>query len=156
MGQVRARRFAAVVAVATVAAATFGAVASATTTPSVTTTPTIVEVGGLAPGGRPTWIANSGGFLWVTETAANDIARITTSGAVTTYPVPTTPAGLTGITAGPNGNVWFVESTASQVGQITPNGVVTEYPLASGSDPLRIVTGLDADVVGGRDLAQLR
>ena len=44
----------------------------------------------------------------------NKIGRITTSGTVTEYPVPTPNSGLGGIAAGPDGALWFTEPNARQ------------------------------------------
>ena len=40
----------------------------------------------------------------------NKIGRITTSGSITEFPVPTPVARADGITAGPDGAVYFTES----------------------------------------------
>src|SRR5579883_91904 len=69
------------------------------------------------------------GNLWITEPAANRIAKITTSGAVTEYAVPTAGASPWEIVAGPDGNLWFTEPLASNIGRITPSGAITEYPI---------------------------
>src|SRR5690348_13489554 len=49
------------------------------------------------------------GALWFTETAGNNIGRITTSGAITEYPAPTTPFNYSPgyIVTGPDGELWF-------------------------------------------------
>ena len=67
------------------------------------------------------------------------IGRITTSGAVTTFPV----LEPDDIAAGPDGALWFTESIAGSIGRITTSGVVTEYPGPSGSGPTGIVAGPD-------------
>src|SRR4051812_45745561 len=61
---------------------------------------------------------SSDGALWFTEFTENRIGRITTSGAVTEFPVPTPRSHPRWITGGPDGNVWFTEST--RVARITP------------------------------------
>ncbi len=60
---------------------------------------------------RPDGItAGPDGNLWFTESGGNKIGRITPSGQITEFPLPT---GITkpyypiGITAGPEGNLWF-------------------------------------------------
>jgi len=89
--------------------------------------------------------AGPDGALWFTESTANQIGRITTSGAITSYPVPTANSGLMGITAGPDGALWFTESAVKQIGRITTSGTVTEYPIpaASYSLPDQIAAGPD-------------
>src|SRR5262249_6275773 len=83
----------------------------------------------------------SDGALWFGG-IPGAVGRITTSGAVTQFPVPKTPpppgytpaepdapATVSGITAMPDGALWFT-GTPGQVGRITTSGVVTEIPLS--------------------------
>lgn len=66
--------------------------------------------------------------LWFTEKAGK-IGRITTSGVITEYPVPTSsspphgPSG--GLVAGPDGALWYTEF--DYIGRISTTGAVTEY-----------------------------
>lgn len=102
------------------------------------------------------------GNLWFTIYNANGlkIGKMTTSGAITEYAIPSGSASLgdgdDGITAGPDGNVWFTEYDANKIGKITPSGVITEYQLAGvvntigkppvTSQPMGIVTGPDGNL----------
>jgi streptogramin lyase len=97
------------------------------------------------PNSRLWWITpGPDGALWFTEYAANNIGRITTSGAVTEYPVPTANPQLTYITTGPDGALWFTENLADKIGRITTAGAVTEYPVpTAGANPYAIITGPD-------------
>jgi hypothetical protein len=67
--------------------------------------------------------------LWFIEKCCN-IGRMTTSGAVTEYPVS---GYLNGIATGPDGALWFTNDRCStcgcQIGRITTAGVLTEYGL---------------------------
>ncbi len=80
--------------------------------------------GGITPG--------PDGALWFTYSYA--VGRISTSGAVTIFPL--TPGWVTGtsIVAGPDGALWFTSSTnqttaTNQIGRITTSGAITEYPV---------------------------
>src|SRR5438270_281937 len=53
--------------------------------------------------------AGPDGNLWFTEYIGNRIGRITPTGTVTEFPIPTTNSQPVGITGGPDGNVWFTE-----------------------------------------------
>jgi streptogramin lyase len=107
------------------------------------------------------------GNLWVTEnntvcgtdfcTGANaTIARITPSGAVTEFPVPTAESFLYGIAQGPDGNIWFTESqgglldigpAGGKIGKITPSGTITEYATPTdASVPTLIASGPDGNM----------
>jgi streptogramin lyase len=83
------------------------------------------------------------GNLWFTE--ENKIGRLTTSGGLTEYTLPS-GRGPTGIATGPDGNLWFTEGAASQIGRMTPAGVVTEFPLMPNSDPIQIALGQDGNL----------
>jgi virginiamycin B lyase len=120
----------------------------------------------LAPGSRPGAIAlGPGGNVWFTDsgtpTAGGDaepaIGRLTPSGAVSRFRLPTqeaNPMGAPGmgsfpaaIVAGPDGAMWFTEAGADQIGQITAEGVIAEFPLPgrerAHASPNAIVTGPD-------------
>lgn len=82
--------------------------------------------------------------MWFTEFYSNKIGRITTTGQVTEFNIPTANAGAFGITAGPDGALWFTELTAGTIGRITTSGIVTEYVLRTTAPrPAGITTGAD-------------
>jgi virginiamycin B lyase len=88
------------------------------------------------------------GNLWFTESKPFKIGRITPQGAITEFPIATSPAAnafVTDIAAGPDGNLWFTAvNGASEIGRVTPQGVFAEFPLPSpDGDPIGIVTGPD-------------
>lgn len=92
------------------------------------------------------------GTLWFTESPAtgsseSKIGRITTSGAITEYVLPTSSVLLSpgGIVSGPDGALWFTEPDPSnKIGRITTSGLITEYPLpASFTFPYGIAVGSD-------------
>src|SRR5207245_8578256 len=77
--------------------------------------------------GAPASHAGAHANLWFSEIALplSDfvnvyIGRITTSGTITEYLVPTTNDYMGGITSGPDGNIWFVESTG-KIGHLVLN-----------------------------------
>ena len=79
-------------------------------------------------GARPRYItAGPDGNLWFTDSAYDKIRRISTTGSITEFPVPTAGSGLGHITPGPDGNLWFVEENMGNIGRITPSGAVAEY-----------------------------
>ncbi|HUA21517.1 MAG TPA: PASTA domain-containing protein, partial [Bryobacteraceae bacterium] len=96
-------------------------------------------VGGITPG--------SDGALWFTESDANKIGRITTSGKVAEYPLPFVTGSddfLKGITSGPDGALWFTETIANRIGRITLDGNISEYPIPTvNSEPVGIALGPD-------------
>ena len=98
--------------------------------------------------------AGPDGALWFVYDDLNStvghIGRITTTGVITTYQVPTSQPELSGITAGPDGALWFTEGRSDKIGRITTSGNITEYSLPPGTAssslgpyPLAITAGPD-------------
>jgi streptogramin lyase/pimeloyl-ACP methyl ester carboxylesterase len=97
------------------------------------------------------------GSLWVASGSAgaveppNEIARITTTGEVTHFPVPSNPSLPREITSGPDGNLWFTEYNVNNgsgaIGRITISGTITEFPIPTHwAEPYGIASGLDNDL----------
>jgi streptogramin lyase len=90
-------------------------------------------------GGATSIASGSDGNIWYTGFSGVDyspgIGKMTTSGAVTTYPLPSGYSSPENIIAGPNGNLWFTATNSNTggyvVGDITPSGSITTYPLPS-------------------------
>ena len=113
------------------------------------------------------------GNLWFTEVLVNQqhtiiigskIGRISPSGSITEFPLPTANSYSDGITTGPDGNLWFTEVLVNQqhtiigskIGRISPSGSITEFPLpTANSYPDGITSGPDGNLwftkwVGGK------
>lgn len=80
-------------------------------------------------------VAGPDGALWFTETNANKIGRITTSGKISEIPVPndtpgTSDSGPTKIVAS-GGALWFLTDLGESVYRLTTSGTLTE--LAQGN-----------------------
>jgi len=65
--------------------------------------------------------AGPDGNLWFTELGANQIGRVTTSGAFREFPIPTAGSYADGIAAGPDGNLWFTEFYGNKIGVVRPS-----------------------------------
>ena len=57
--------------------------------------------------------------LWFSDTGGGHVSRMTTSGEVTEYPIPS-GAVANEITAGPDGALYFTETQYDRIGRITP------------------------------------
>jgi len=87
------------------------------------------------------------GNLWITEYLDNKIGRISPTGTLTEFPIPTVNSEPFGITAGPDGNLWFTESFHSNIGRMTVTGAITEFPLPTANCwPEGITSGPDGNV----------
>jgi streptogramin lyase len=87
------------------------------------------------------------GNLWFAESIVNKIGRMTTSGTVTEFVIPSAVSIPTSITSGPDGNMWFTETKANQIGRITTSGVITEFALlGANSQPSSITSGPDGNL----------
>ena len=87
--------------------------------------------------------AGPDGALWFTEGgAASAIGRITTAGAITSYP---SSLGPEDIAAGPDGALWFTGSTTagSSIGRVTTAGTVTAFPNVAEGVSFGITQGPD-------------
>ena len=77
------------------------------------------------------------GAMWFVERNVNKIGRITTTGSVTEFDIPTARSEPYAITSGNDGALWFVEKsrTANRIGRITVDGVISEFriPIAGAS-----------------------
>jgi virginiamycin B lyase len=58
------------------------------------------------------------GNIWFAE--GPKIGRMTPSGTLTEFTVPTANAGAWGITVGPDGNLWFTENATNKIGASPP------------------------------------
>ena len=82
--------------------------------------------------------------VWFTENNAARIGKITPSGVVTEYAIPSRQTGYD-IAAGATGTLWFSES-GGIIGKITTVGKITEYPLPSRSCSFGIGKGPDGNM----------
>lgn len=101
-------------------------------------------------GGGPVDLAQGiDGNMWFTAEGA--VGRITTSGHVSIFNLPTHSNSAEGITRGPDGKMWFAEpgglfdSGEGMIGSVTAAGVVTEFPL-TGGQPHNLCAGSDGNL----------
>src|SRR5262249_27668288 len=85
---------------------------------------------GLNKDAEPIGIASQAGALWIAGGVLDSsIARVSTGGTVTVFPLPTPNARPYGIAVGADGGLWFTERDANQIGRITTGGGITEFPI---------------------------
>ena len=83
------------------------------------------------PGAGPTQLVTApDGTVWFGENNSSKISKITSSGAITSYTVPSYSyygACVRQLTVGPDGNIWFVDANTDQIGRITNSGAITKF-----------------------------
>ena len=97
------------------------------------------------PGGGPFALApGPDAAMWFTELSANKIGRITSTGVISEFSIPTPDSFPQSIALGADGNLWFTERNVGKIGRITPLGVITEFPIPTPDRyPLSIASGPD-------------
>jgi virginiamycin B lyase len=82
--------------------------------------------------------------LWFTEDESNQIGRMSSTGDVREFPLPTANASPSGIIVGPDGHLWFIERAAGKLGRIGVDGAITE--LAMPSAATSVASGPDGNL----------
>lgn len=86
------------------------------------------------------------GDLWFTDFDA--IGKMTTTGALQEFPIPTPVPYANSIAVGFDGNLWFTEQVG-KIGRITTAGVITEFPVPE--IPATSVSTLAGVIAAGPD-----
>ena len=90
-------------------------------------------------GGATFIIDGPDGNMWFTEESGNKIGRITPSGAITEFPIPTAGSTPKNLVVGADGNIWFPEAKAGNIARITMSGAITEIPVVGDPTTVRLV-----------------
>ena len=101
--------------------------------------------------GASSFVSGPDGNIWFTEGTSgpgNKIGRMTTTGVITEYAMPTAEGVPVAIISGPDGNLWFIESqSANKIGKITTSGRITEYVIPTQwSSSTNIISGPDGNL----------
>jgi virginiamycin B lyase len=92
------------------------------------------------------------GTVWATLQNANKLVRISSSGEVTSFTVPTRRSGLTDVAVDSIGTVWFLEIVANKIGRFA-DGRFQEFPVPT---PNAALTGLAVAPDGAVWFTELR
>jgi streptogramin lyase len=94
------------------------------------------------PGGHePLGIAlGADGNTWFVDRKVDSIGRITPSGVLTEFPMPSKGLSPEGMAAGPSGDLWY--ASVGVLGHVDMSGSITEYPIDSISP---LLLAVDAD-----------
>jgi virginiamycin B lyase len=103
-------------------------------------------------GAGPADIAlGSDGNMWIIGQSYSELMRVTPSGTLTQFPLPSSSDDLMGLALGADGDLWFGENANSAIGKISPvTGTITEYPLPLGAggfaQPNAVALGPDGKI----------
>jgi virginiamycin B lyase len=93
------------------------------------------------------------GALWFTDDCSSVIWRITTSGSLSSFPIPPCgngcyngESGTGNIVAGPDGALWYSRPGNDTIGRITTTGQVHEFPVTPVGPPGWITAGPDGAI----------
>ena len=97
-------------------------------------------------------ITGADGNLWFTDQGQLQIGRMTPTGSVTLFKIPSASLtccisnGRDAIVVGPDKNLWFTEANNSRIARITTDGVITEFPLPNAQGSTAITIGADKNL----------
>ncbi len=103
----------------------------------------ITELPVPTPSATPTGITSAAdGSVWLTETTANKVTQMTTTGVFTEHAIPTAASAPQWITTSPDGFVWFTERYGRKIGRISETGgAIAEFAVpGTGAYPTAIAT----------------
>jgi virginiamycin B lyase len=82
--------------------------------------------------------------IWFTGKTTGTIGRLSPTGRVAHFQLPTVGSVPIYIRAGPDGNMWVTELLGNQIARVTPDGTITEFRIPTpNSRPIAIVPGPD-------------
>jgi virginiamycin B lyase len=90
--------------------------------------------------------AGPDGNVWFTERAANRIGRLTPTGTLTHFDLPTAGTLPGDITTHPDGGMWFTQAGTPKLGRITSAGAIREFPIPSGVPAVSLAGGPDGNI----------
>jgi streptogramin lyase len=136
----RSFRAAGLVVATLTAVTTFAGSASAGTRATITHFPVAKN-----PARPYSIVTGPDGNLWFTMSDLNAIGRITPSGTVRRFRLPTADSHPYGITVGPDGNLWFTERISNAIGVMDTKGnLLAEYAVPTpNAQPWDIALGSD-------------
>jgi virginiamycin B lyase len=98
-----------------------------------------------SPGAYVGWLMAEKGMVWFAERDTGKIGRITATGAITEFSLPSSDAVPQGIVRAPDGNLYITEQGSNAIARLNPvTGQVTEFPVPTpASTPLGLALGSD-------------
>jgi virginiamycin B lyase len=101
------------------------------------------------PFGTNNWdlVGGPDGNVWFTNRNANSVGKITPTGAVTSFALPSSATSPAHITVGADGNLWITTSGGPGLVRMTTTGIFTFFTIPSASsNPQGITQGSDGNL----------
>jgi virginiamycin B lyase len=121
----------------------------------VTTSGVVTRFGPVESGSTPSpfgissLTAGADGAVWGVEAyGTTAVVRISTEGAITSFPCPQVKT----VTTGPDGAIWYLAGNASssaddwRLGRLAPDGTTSEHPFTTTSRLVGLATGSDGNL----------
>jgi streptogramin lyase len=124
-----------------------GVAAVASAGPAGAAAKTITEFQIKSPGNHPgDMVVGSDNNVWFVDQTGNKIGRVTRTGGIVGYVIPTKASNAVGIAEGSDGAIWFTEAAGSKIGRLA-NGKILDYKTgATKVSPRGITAGPDGDL----------
>jgi virginiamycin B lyase len=92
------------------------------------------------------WFVELAGGIDGQQTDGNRVGRITPSGEITEFQIPSPTGSPTNVAVGPDRNVWYTKNAS--LGRVTEDGAITELSLGSGARAVGLTAGSDRQPPG--------
>jgi virginiamycin B lyase len=87
------------------------------------------------------------GNIWIAAGAANSIVRVSPTGAIAAFALPSPNSNPRFITVGSDRNLWFTQQSGNRIGRITLDGSITEFAVpTANAEPFGIAAGPDGNL----------
>ncbi len=95
--------------------------------------------------GNHVFIEGPDGALWFTDAGNNAIGRLSSTGQISEYKVPTPNSGVQSITLAADGGMWFTEASGNKVGRIDVTGKIYEFVIPTADAQPTAIAAVPAD-----------
>ena len=92
------------------------------------------------------WLVELSGGMDGVATDGNRVARVSLTGEITEFVMPSTTPSPINIAVGPDRNLWYTQG--AQVVRVTPSGTMTEFPAGVGARIVGLSAGSDREPPG--------
>mgnify|MGYP001001528927 CR=1 FL=1 len=97
--------------------------------------------------GVASMVVAADGTAWFSAQFSGSVGRVSPSGQVSLFELPTKGAQPLGLALHPDGSAWAADQSGARLGRVAPDGTPTEIPLPKdGGEPTGVAVGKDGTV----------